>query len=134
MFKIQINFIKKEEYKTFLFSILSQIFLKFFNFLWGFLFLKTITHRWNYFIFSIWIRHFFNHFRSSFKDDMNRYLFNESSKFLKLHIELILRDICNIKLLGSHTKIREEKLLLERTGLKSKMYDFRDFVDITLVD
>lgn len=65
---------------------------------------------------------------------MNRYLFNESSKFLKLHIELILRDICNIKLLGSHTKIREEKLLLERTGLKSKMYDFRDFVDITLVD
>ncbi len=62
------------------------------------------------------------------------YFFNESSKFLKLHIELILRDICHVKLLGSHTKIREEKLLLERTCFKCKMYDFRDFVDIALID
>lgn len=65
---------------------------------------------------------------------MDWYFLNESSKFLKLHIKLILRDICNIKLLGSHTKIREEKLLLKRAGFKCKMYDFRDFIYIALVN
>lgn len=65
---------------------------------------------------------------------MDWYFFNESSKLLKLHIELILRDICNVKLLGSHTKIREEKLLFKRAGFKCKMYDFRDFIDIALVN
>jgi hypothetical protein len=49
-------------------------------------------------------------------------------------MQLILGKIGGIEFRCGHTQVRKEELLFEGTGLKGKMDDFGDFVNVALIN